>query len=93
MSTNLYHTKHFRVHINREHPNHEVSLDFEKIAIKVEFEISLNKDSLSVNVHGYDVFDLEQAIAYLSDEEQILINQLFFNGLSEREFAAKKGLS
>ena len=36
---------------------HEVSLDIEKVAIKVEFEISLQHNDLAPNIHEHDVDD------------------------------------
>ncbi len=36
----------------------EVSLDVNKIAIKVEFEISLQRKDSSLSIHGYDVQDI-----------------------------------
>lgn len=72
---------------------YEVSLDIEKIAIKVELEISLTQNDSSPNIHGYNGIDVNEALIFLSEEEQNLIDLLFFCGLSERELARLKGVS
>ena len=72
---------------------YEVSLDIEKIAIKVELEISLTQNDSLPNIHGYNAIDVNEALIFLSEEEQNLIDLLFFCGLSEREVARLKGVS
>ena len=72
---------------------HEVSLDVEKIAIKVEFEISLQNNDSPPIIHGLDMEDVYEALSFLSEKEQSLIDLLFFCTLSEREAALLKGVS
>lgn len=72
---------------------HEVSLDIEKVAIKVEFEISLQHNDLAPNIHKHDVDDIHEALNFLNEEEQNLIDLLFFCSLSERQVALLKGVS
>ena len=72
---------------------HEVSLDVEKIAIKVEFEISLQNNDSPPIIHGFDMEDVYEALSFLSEKEQSLIDLLFFCTLSEREAALLKGVS
>lgn len=72
---------------------YEVSLDIVKTAIKVELEISLTQNDSSPNIHGYNEIDVNEALIFLSEEEQNLIDLLFFCGFSEREVARLKGVS
>ncbi len=72
---------------------HEVSLDVNKIAIKVEFEISLQHNDSSLSIHGYDVQDINEALNFLNEEEQSLIDLLFFCSLSERQVAQRNNVS
>ncbi len=72
---------------------HEVSLDIDKVSIRVEFQISIQNNDSPLNIHGYDVEDINEALLFLSEEEQSLIDLLFFCSLSEREVAVLKGVS
>lgn len=72
---------------------HEVSLDVEKVAIKVEFEISLKHEDALPVIHGFTMKDVEKALVFLSEEEQNVIDLLFFCSLSEREVAQLNSVS
>lgn len=53
-------------------------MDIEKVAIKVEFEISLQHNDLAPNIHEHDVDDIHEALNFLNEEEQNVIDLLFF---------------
>ncbi|MDE8333301.1 sigma factor-like helix-turn-helix DNA-binding protein [Erysipelothrix rhusiopathiae] len=72
---------------------HEVSLDIEKVSVKVEFELSYKRNDTQANVQGFDGRDIINALIFLNEEERDLINLLFFSGFTEREVARQKGVS
>ena len=69
---------------------HEVSLDIEKVSVKVEFELSYKINDTQANVQGFDGRDIINALIFLNEEERDLINLLFFSGFTEREVARQK---
>lgn len=69
----------------------ELSLErFQEDGVQVELQLSLYQPTVEDRlIQQEQLQKLGQALAALNSEEKLLIHELFFNGLSERNLSAK----
>lgn len=69
----------------------ELSLErFQEDGVQVELQLSIYQPTVEDRlIQQEQLQKLEQALDALNSEEKLLIHELFFNGLSERNLSAK----
>ena len=94
VSKNVY--KEFYSEIERRKYLHKLDKKFEVISIESihNFNISVtDNDVLDTVANKIAVDKLHQCLDLLSEDERNLINAIYFNGITEREFAKVQGVS